>query len=207
MDSVNESNSHPESSSTQQSHLNNQEAQIESIIRNHIGYAMVAGIIPVPIMDIAAITGVQLDMISRLAKKYDVDFDAERGRIFIGSLVGASAANFLGRIGSSMLKIIPGIGTVLGMSSQALLAGASTYALGRLFQRYFEEGKDLLDFDVERIRADFDSLVNRGKEVVKQMKPTSDPVQSLEKLQEMHDKGLINAQEYAKSKAEILKRL
>ena len=40
---------------------------------------MIAGAIPVPLVDIAAVTAIQLDLIKELADHYDVDYSRERG--------------------------------------------------------------------------------------------------------------------------------
>ena len=47
----------------------------DRIINTHLGFAMVAGAIPVPIVDIAAVTAIQMDMLNQLAKTYEVDFN------------------------------------------------------------------------------------------------------------------------------------
>ena len=44
---------------------------------------------------------------------------------------------------------IPGIGWMAGMISLPVVAGASTYAVGRVFQRHFEGGGSVYDIGVE----------------------------------------------------------
>jgi hypothetical protein len=57
----------------------------DTIIRNHIIWSMGAGLIPVPIVDFFAVSGIQLDMIRQLCKLYDQDFKEAQGKAIITS--------------------------------------------------------------------------------------------------------------------------
>ena len=46
----------------------------DTIIRNHVIWSMGAGLIPVLVADIFAVSALQLDMIRQLCKVYDIDF-------------------------------------------------------------------------------------------------------------------------------------
>ena len=72
------------------------------ITNRYVLWAMGAGLVPIPIVDFAAIVGVQLKMLSSLAKYYGVDFSEERGKSVVSSLVGSVAADSLayGSVGS-----------------------------------------------------------------------------------------------------------
>ena len=48
-----------------------------------------AGLIPVPLVDMAAVGGVQLHMLRRLSQIYGVPFSENRGKSILTSLVGA----------------------------------------------------------------------------------------------------------------------
>lgn len=52
----------------------------EMIIKNHMVWSMGAGFIPIPLLDFAAITYIQLDMIRQLAKIYEIDFKETEGK-------------------------------------------------------------------------------------------------------------------------------
>ena len=106
----------------------------DSIIRNHMIWSMGAGFIPVPIVDLFAVTAIQLDMIRQISRVYDVDFKETSGKAIITSLSGTSIA----RMGSRAVKFIPGVGSILGGVTMAVLSGGSTYALGEVFKKHFE---------------------------------------------------------------------
>ena len=46
----------------------------QEVIKNHVLISMGAGLVPIPILDIAAVTAVQIDMLKQLARVYDVSF-------------------------------------------------------------------------------------------------------------------------------------
>ncbi len=183
---------------------------LEKTIRRHVGFAMIAGAIPVPLVDIAAVTAIQLDLIKSLAEHYEVDYSKERGKVLATTLIGTTVGNVIGRVGASAIKVIPGIGTILGVGSMAVFAGASTYALGKIFERHFKEGGDLFDFDVEAVKAKFADFFKRGKKVAAEMKKNPDRediVETIRKLQELQESGTITEAEFESTKKELLKKL
>ena len=141
--------------------------QSDKVIRNHIAWSMGAGLIPIPIADIFAVSAIQLDMVKQLARTFDVDFRETEGKALIASLVGSSIARVMA---GGAAKIIPGLGSVIGGGAMAILSGASTYALGEVFREHFETGGTFLDFDVDRVRKVYNDKFEKGKEVAKNVK-------------------------------------
>lgn len=114
-------------------------------------YSGAAGLIPVPLVDVAAVGGVQLQMLRRLSEIYDVPFSENRGKSIIASLAGAlipaSTATTTAMGVGSLLKAVPGIGTLVGAVSMPAFSAAATYAIGKLFIQHFASGGTLLDFN------------------------------------------------------------
>ena len=181
----------------------------DEIINRHVGFAMVAGAIPVPVVDIAAVSAIQLDMIRNLAEHYGIDYNAERGKSLVSTLIGSTVGSTLGRGSASVVKVVPGIGTLLGITSQVVFSGASTYALGKVFQRHFTGEGDLFNLDIETVKKSFAQLLAKGKKIVRERKtkpPREDIAQTLTTLKDLMDKGVITEAEFNKTKAEILKK-
>ena len=137
------------------------------IVDTYWKWSAAAGLIPVPLLDVAAVTGIQLKMIADLAKLYDVPFKADRVKSIIGSLVGAlaapaSAATTVGVLGP-LLKAMPGVGTVVGVLVMPAANAAVTFALGRVFTVHFESGGSLLDLDPDKMRAHFQKEFEAGR--------------------------------------------
>ncbi len=139
-----------------------QEQAHELIIRRTI-YAGGTGLIPVPIVDAAVLLGVQLSMIRDITNIYEVEFKEQRVKSIISVLVGDIAA-------VSLLKFIPGIGTLLGGASASVMGAATTYALGKVFVKHFEEGGTFLDFDTVQAESVFKKKLEEGKKVVKSLR-------------------------------------
>ena len=97
----------------------NKRAEADRIVKQHVVWAMGAGLIPVPVLDFAAVTGIQIDLLSRLARVYGVDHEGSSGKRFVVALTGTTFARF----GASLVKAIPGVGTVLGGVSMSIMSG------------------------------------------------------------------------------------
>ena len=175
----------------------------DDIIKKHIQFSMVAGAIPVPLVDIAAVTAVQVDMLKQLAQEYKVDYSHEKGKSLVSSIMGAIIGSKLGKTGASLVKTIPGLGTILGIGSQVLLSGASTYAIGKIFQNHFGSQGTLLDFSVEGTKKNFKELLDKGKNYVKKINNSDDDQMTISKLEELKKKKIISEEEFEKIKKKI----
>lgn len=139
----------------------------ETIIRNHVIWSMGAGFIPILIADIFAVSALQLDMIRQLSRVYDVNFQETQGKAIVTSLTGSTLA----RVGAgSVVKLIPGIGSLLGGVTVSIFAGASTYALGEVFKKHFESGGTILDFDPARLKKLYKEKFEKGKKVAEELR-------------------------------------
>jgi len=114
-------------------------------------YSGAAGLIPVPVVDVATVGGVQLQMLRRLSAIYGVPFSENRGKSIIASLAGAliPAGTATGTaVGTaSLLKGLPGVGTLIGAVTMPAFSAGATYAIGKLFIQHFASGGTLLDFN------------------------------------------------------------
>ncbi len=179
---------------------------VEKIITSHIIFSMTAGAIPLPLLDFVSITAIQIDMIKQIAEYYNADYDRNRGKSLASSLTGASLA----KIGASAAKSIPGVGTLLGISSQVILAGASTYALGKVFDSHFSEKKSLVDFDFESMKEKYNRLLEKGKNITKDLKrkqKSEDIFSTIEKLKGLKESGAITEKDFERTKNELLEKI
>jgi uncharacterized protein (DUF697 family) len=131
-------------------------ASAQQIVDRYAKYAATAGLVPVPLVDLAAIGGVQITMLSALAKEYGVPFSRERGKTLIAALVGGLMPSLAGH---QMLKVV---GPLVGILSVSGFAMASTHAVGRVFTTHFEAGGTLADLDVEGSRKRVLAQLNRS---------------------------------------------
>ena len=135
------------------------------VITRHFAVAVGAGFIPVPVVDFAAITGVQLTMLAQICAIYKQPFSKEAAQSIIASLVGGAVtggeANSLAI--ASKLKFIPVVGTAVSWLVTPALAGATTYAIGKVFVRHLESGGSLLTFDGKKMKDYMEKALEEGK--------------------------------------------
>jgi uncharacterized protein (DUF697 family) len=142
----------------------------DGIIRKYIGWSCAGGLLPVPLLDIAAITATQIQMVRELSALYGVPFQDHKGRSIIASLLGGVGAAAAGRgVFCSVLKAVPVIGTIGGLISVPIVAGSGTYALGKVFVEHFEQGGTLLDFDPAPMRGYFEDRLKEGQKVAREV--------------------------------------
>ena len=125
------------------------------LVDRYAKYAAAAGLVPVPVVDVAALAAVQVAMLRALAGQYEVPFSHERGRMLVSALLGGLMPSLAGH---QVLKVF---GTLFGMISVSGFAMAATYAVGRMFIAHFESGGTLLDVDVERSRQHLAAQLSR----------------------------------------------
>lgn len=115
-------------------------------------WSMGAGLIPIPLVDVAAVTAIQLNMVAELAQAHRQDFSRDAARAFVAALVcGSLPAAMAGPL-ARLIKAIPLVGQTAGVLAMPALAGASTYAVGKVFVQHFESGKAFRDFDPDAER-------------------------------------------------------
>jgi uncharacterized protein (DUF697 family) len=138
----------------------NQETALERIARRIIKrkafWSAGIGLVPVPIIDFVGVTAVQISMLRELCDLYGIPYHEDRAREWTGALLGS--------LTPTLVKTIPGVGTIAGMLTSPAYYGAATYALGRVFVQHFETGGTLLSFDADRMRGHFQAYYREGRE-------------------------------------------
>jgi len=146
----------------------------ETIKRNML-WSAGAGVLPVPVVELVAITAVELKLIKELADIYGAGYRKDLAKAAVLSLIGSLGSVTLGKMfAMSSLKIIPFIGHMVSVASVPALAAAITYAIGRVFVSHFETGGTLLDFDAVKVRDYFrNEFANGMKKAAASVAPTS----------------------------------
>lgn len=181
--------------------------EADKIVRSHVLWSIGGGLIPVPLFDMAAVTAIQMDMLRQLADLYGADYSQSTGKAFVSALTGSTLA----KIGSSLFKSIPGIGTVLGGLSMSALSGASTYAVGQVVITLLETDGDFLNVDLDSAKKVYKEAFEEGKQVVSDLQEekeaSQDVFKALEELGELKEKGVITEEEFEAQKQKLLDRL
>lgn len=144
-------------------------SEANSLIKSYVIAAMGVGLVPIPLFDLVGLVGVQMKLVHGLAHHYDVPFSENLGKSLVTVLVGGALPIATTITASSFLKVIPGIGSLAGGTSVAVLSGAVTYAIGQVFAQHFASGGTLLDFDPASLRDRFQQELQDGETVAQGM--------------------------------------
>lgn len=139
-------------------------AQAEQTIKKHMLAAAGIGLVPLPWVNLAALAGLQLNLLRSLAGIYGIEFSSQIGKSTIAALVGSDLSVTLS---VSLAKSLPGLGWAVGAASGALLGAASTYAVGKVFVQHFESGSTFLTFDPAAVKAYYALQYEQGKEEIR----------------------------------------
>jgi uncharacterized protein (DUF697 family) len=126
------------------------------IVKKNVVWSVAAGLLPMPLLELAAITGVQLKLIKELADYYGQAYRKDLAKSAVVSLLGGLGSVAGGNlIASGSMRLIPVIGPLIAVASLSAVSAAVTYAVGKIFISHFETGGTLLDFDPEKVREFF----------------------------------------------------
>jgi uncharacterized protein (DUF697 family) len=138
----------------------------DEIIYNHLWFSAIPGFIPVPLLDIVAISAVQLDLVKQLCHFYKEDYDEQRGKAIVMALTGSAMSRITGYSARAVLKTVPIIGWVLGGAAMSLFAASSTYAIGQVFKEHLDTGGTLHNLNPEAFRQFYMQQLEKGKDMV-----------------------------------------
>jgi uncharacterized protein (DUF697 family) len=150
--------------------MSDREKEALKIVKTHMWMSAGAGLIPIPVVDLAAVAGVQLKTLATLSKFYEVPFTKNCGKAAISSLIGfvLPHAMAFGAAGS-FIKLIPFVGTMSGVAWMGLFSGAYTWALGNVFIQHFESGGTFLNFNAEKVKDHFQTKFKEGQKMAASM--------------------------------------
>ena len=165
--------------------IKNQKAT--EIVNQTVAMAFGEGFIPVPVADIFMLIPTEITMMARITNIYGLEMTRDKLKrilfIMFSSVGAASASVFFAK---SLIKIIPGIGTIAGGLLNGAAAGLMTQAFGRTYifimnklytgemtEKDFEtaEGKEQIK---KVLRGEMDSnapIKNNAKNIMTDNKP------------------------------------
>lgn len=144
-------------------------ASADALIRRHVLLSSGAGLIPIPLADVAAVTAVQVTMLEELTKLYGERLTRSMLENFVTGLTGGMFA----RIGASAFKLLPGVGTLLGGASMSIMSGASTFAVGQVAKKHLESN-GLASADLAKAKREYGEAYEKGKDYVQKLKDDKD---------------------------------
>ena len=138
--------------------------QANEIVAYHVQWSLGLGLVPIPLIDAVAILITQVRMLKKLSDHYGIACSENHVKILVTSLIGGTNSGLIGgKFLISMTKLVPGIGTFIGITAMSALSGSITYAVGQVFIQHFESGGTFLDFDPKKVREYFMKQFEEGK--------------------------------------------
>jgi uncharacterized protein (DUF697 family) len=104
-----------------------------------------AGLEPVPLLDIPFQVLIQLRLVLRIAAMYGEPVGDRYSRELVATLVSSAGLRY---VAQQIAKVVP----LLGWAVSGALAGAGTWAIGRIAQTYFENGRKLSKPEIRLVK-------------------------------------------------------
>jgi uncharacterized protein (DUF697 family) len=133
-----------------------------TIITKHTAESMAAATVPLPLLDIAALSAIHVAMVKNLCELYDVDFNREKTKALTSSLLFAAGGAIAGNTGANTVQMVPVIGMVLGAGSKVLTAGATTYMLGTIIEEHLRNEGSLEDLNLSWAKEQAKNTIESG---------------------------------------------
>ena len=146
-----------------------------SVVKQHSILAAGVAASPIPFSDIAALLPIQIAMIGRISKTYDIfDLDSENIKKMAMAFAGVCGLGFAARFAmGNLIKFIPGLGSVAGAAINSFVASAATGVMGNTYVEYLDNNYDDIlknGFDIDSVTQFFkdneDSIADKAKEIV-----------------------------------------
>lgn len=149
-------------------HGSDSRARADLLIQRHVLTALAAGAVPSPpLFDIVAVTAIEIHMIARLARAYNVPVPQRHvaAKMLI-SVLGGIAPAYLSAKSAQLVTGFPIAGRVLYAAGLSVFNGACVYAVGKVFQEHFESGGKFLSRDNSVIRSFFEEKLAEGRAMI-----------------------------------------
>lgn len=145
-------------------------AEADAIILNNVFWSIGAGVIPLRLLDTAALIAVQIKMLKELGDLYGVHFRANAVKSSVTALlagIGTSALSgglLSSGVAYGLLRNAPVFGSLFSLATQPAFATAFTYAVGKTFKRHFASGGTFLSFSAKKAKEEFAAEFTQAKD-------------------------------------------
>lgn len=128
--------------------------------------AVAEAAIPIPLADCAMLIPTQLGMIASITAIFGFNVSESVLTAFISSTLGSGGATLIGKALANLIKVIPCVGSVIGGTISAGIAGALTAALGEAYigimELIFKGKMSVDDLNTEKGKQEMTTLFKQG---------------------------------------------
>ncbi len=136
---------------------------VDDIIKKHVLMSSGSGLIPLPGLDVAAVTAIQVHMIRELAEAYEKPFEHQKVRSVLSALTFSTIARLFSYGASTLFDPNERFGSWSESLTNAAVMGFFTGAVGMIYSMHFAEGGTLDDLGVEEFIAYTRKQVKSGE--------------------------------------------
>ena len=140
--------------------------EAQKIIMQHVHFVVLSSSLPLPLVDLAAVSSIQLEMLKKLAGLYEIPFKNRSIKKFLAKTLGKNSRQRLMGLGASLTKTVPGVGWMVGGGAQMMIHGSTTWALGQVAVEWFGFGKKLEEIDSNLLKARLTHQTKLGKSFI-----------------------------------------
>lgn len=122
------------------SNINEKEEAATKWLYGYVTGAAITGLSPIPFSDWIAIVPIQLSMMVHIASIFGIKLEKDVLSPLATWTLATGGASVAGRFLASLLKFIPGLGTIAGSIITAGIAGSITLAMGKAYIKLLSKG-------------------------------------------------------------------
>ena len=154
----------PESIEEKKARFIPRQKTVDAVIRKRVYASMAVGFVPGPFADMAALSAVQLEMLFRLSRVYNVPFEAEYSKKVLACLASNLFSALIAANIVDVTRYMPFIGKGI---ATGIANGAATYAVGYAFAGYFTYGSNFNPMDMSAMAEDIKARYGEAKVTVR----------------------------------------
>ena len=144
--------------------------EMQKILRNHTLAAGGISCLPIPGADVLGMTAIQANMIEEISRIHGHIPTPGWSMRLAGLFVVSIGFLDVGKLAlTSMAKLFPGAGTLIGIGGTAAYAAATTYALGKSVDSFYAQGGQPEHLVYSSLVSSTKSLMAEGREYWKQL--------------------------------------
>lgn len=123
------------------------------ITKRYAAYAAGVGLVPMPLLDLAALSALQVSLIEKISKLYGVPFNQVRAEAIVGGILGGWGAVSAGGLAAvSLMRFAPVFGLPFAAATMPTMNAAVTWAIGKALITHYELAGTLMTLDPEEVK-------------------------------------------------------
>jgi uncharacterized protein (DUF697 family) len=112
-------------------------AAARTVMRRAVAAASAAAATPIPFAHAVALVPIQVTMLAGISRALGLALDQDAARAVAAAALGCTASTLGGRaLAAGLLKLVPGVGTIVGGAINSAVAGSVTRVLGEAYLEF-----------------------------------------------------------------------